>query len=57
MKVGDKVYSKIIGPETTGTITSIEINKKGHPMITIALDNPINKIKGYYNQFIVIDEK
>lgn len=57
MKIGDKVYSKIVGPEAKGTITNIETNKNGFAIITMTLEEPIYKFCGHANQFIVVDEK
>lgn len=57
MKIGDKVYSKVVGPEAMGTITEIETNKNGFAIITMTLEEPIHKFSGYANQFIVVDEK
>ena len=57
MKVGDKVYSKVVGLEAMGTITEIKTDKSGFAIITMTLEKPIHKFSGYANQFIVIDEK
>ena len=57
MKVGDKVYSKVVGSEAMGTITEIKTDKSGFAIITMTLEQPINKFSGYANQFNVVDEK
>ena len=51
MKIGDKVYSKVVGPEAMGIITDIETNKNGFAIITMTLEQPINKFSGYANQY------
>lgn len=53
LKIGDKVYSKILGPSSTGIITNIEYDNNV-PFITVKLDKPIKNITGYSRHFFKI---
>ena len=52
-KIGDKVYSKILGPSSTGTIIKIE-SDNNIPFITVKLDKPIKNIASYSRHFYKI---
>ncbi len=54
LKIGDKVYSKILGPSSTGTITNIE-SDNDVPFITVKLDKPIKNVAGYSEYFFKVD--
>ena len=54
LKIGDKVYSKILGPSSTGIITNIE-SDNNIPFITVKLDKPIKNIAGYSEYFFKVN--
>lgn len=54
LKIGDKVYSKILGPSSTGTIINIE-SDNNIPFITVELDKPIKNIAGYSRHFFKVN--
>lgn len=54
LKIGDKVYSKILGPSSTGIITNIE-SDNDIPFITVKLDKPIKNIAGYSRHFFKVN--
>lgn len=47
IKVGDHVYSHILGPDSSGQVVSVEINENGQQLIGVKLDKPIVEMHCY----------
>ena len=47
IKVGDHVYSHILGPDSSGQVVSVETNENGQQLIGIKLDKPIIEMHCY----------
>ena len=54
IKIGDHVYSNILGPDSSGQVVSVETNENGQQLIDIKLDKPIVEIHCYSELFTKI---
>jgi hypothetical protein len=53
-KIGDHVYSHVLGPDSSGQVINVEANENGQQLIDIKLDKPIVNIHGYSKLFTKI---
>lgn len=54
IKIGDHVYSHILGPDSSGQVINVEINENGQQLIDVKLDKPIVNMHGYSKLFTKI---
>ena len=47
IKIGDHVYSHILGPDSSGKVVSVETNENGQQLIGVKLDKPIVEMHCY----------
>ena len=47
IKIGDHVYSHILGPDSSGKVVNVEANENGQQVIGIKLDKPIIEMHCY----------
>lgn len=54
IKIGDHVYSHVLGPDSSGQVINVETNENGQQLIDVKLDKPIANIHGYSKLFTKI---